>query len=502
MLQGHNRRLLVFFLLTSSCAPEEPAAPPDGSAPIGEMPDAAAGGDLSDADAAVANDAAAPPCTTRITYGQTWIHGAQHPDPFDIATGLVTWDGVCTDDGANSYALLSNGWKPYFAGHGTCIIALDDNCSAPPAACATRVSYGPAWQPAAGHPAHYDDVAGRLTWDGVCRPTGSDSYARLSNGWTPTFTGADACELSFTYAHCGGLYANPVVAEDCADPGVLRDGNQYVMTCTSGGAADAFPIRVSPDLVRWTRMGAVFPSGKHPAWATGDFWAPEIHRVGAHYVAYFTARNVDGRLSIGAASAPTALGPFTDRGAPLLHDAAMGLIDASEFEAPDGTRYLLWKDDGNAVGKPTPIHAQALAPDGLSIVGTATTLITNDQSWEGAVVEGPWMLYHEGAYYLFYSGNAYNTAAYAVGVARAASPLGPFTKATVPILTTAGAWAGPGHGSVLDTPDGETVFVYHAWRSGQVGGAPGRLGLVDRVVWSAGWPSLPGAPSSSSLPLP
>lgn len=160
-------------------------------------------------------------------------------------------------------------------------------------------------------------------------------------------------------------------------------------------------------------------------------------------------------------------------------------------------------EDGNAVGKPTPIHGQALAADGLSLVGTPTTLITNDQPWEGAVVEGPWVYAHGGSYYLFYSGASYANASYAVGVARASSPLGPYTKAGAPIVTTNASWVGPGHCSVVDGPGGDAYLVYHAWAPGHVNG-PGdnRELLVDRVVWAGGWPALPGAPSATSLPMP
>ena len=74
------------------------------------------------------------------------------------------------------------------------------------------------------------------------------------------------------------------------------------------------------------------------------------------------------------------------------------------------------------------------------------------------------MIEHGGTYYVFYSGNAYDTVDYAIGVAQAPSPLGPFTKAGGPILSTGGAWAGPGHCSVVDTPAGDTYMIFHAWR--------------------------------------
>lgn len=154
------------------------------------------------------------------------------------------------------------------------------------------------------------------------------------------------------------------------------------------------------------------------------------------------------------------------------------------------------------MGKPTPIKIQELAADGLSVVGSPTTILTNTLGWEGALVEGPWMIERGGTFYLFYSGNGYASPSYGVGVARADSPLGPFTKASGPILTSKGDWAGPGHGSVLRGPSGDWVHVYHAWVAGSVGEAPGRLVLVDRIQWKNGWPFMRGAPSSRSQPMP
>lgn len=470
-----------------------------------------ADGSSFSSDAASARDAAvedanadAGTCTTLVTYGESWIHAASHPTFFDDANALVTWDGTCVDDGANSYAILSNGWKPYFQGNGACVVALDPSaaCSPSPAKCTTRVTYGSAWMRPTGHTAQYDDIAGRVFGSGTCTASSSSSYEDLSNGFQPHFTGTNSCELSFEYSGCGGLYQNPVIPTDCPDPGVLYDGSKYVLSCTSGDAADAFPIYTSPDLVNWTRHGNIFPSASKPKWATGDFWAPEIHKVGSQFIAYFSAQNSDGKLSIGAASASSSLGPFTDIGAPLIHDPNMGLIDASEFNDTDGSHYVLWKEDGNAVGKPTPIHAQLLSANGLTLSGTAQTLITNDQAWEGNVTEGPFMVMHSGTYYLFYSGNNYGTASYAVGVARASSPIGAFTKQSGPIVTSNSSWGGPGHCSVIDTPAGDTYMVFHAWEAAHIGASPGRLTLTDEVVWQNDWPAVPFAPSSKTRPLP
>jgi GH43 family beta-xylosidase len=435
-------------------------------------------------------------CDTKITYGDTWIRPSTHPEQFDIASGTVTWDGTCYSDGINSYAVLSNGWRPYFTGLNSCVMAFDSTCATAPT-CSTRVTYGASWiHPS--HPAMYDDAGGRVFWDRACVNEGTNSYATLSNGWKPYFTGLNACAMSFRYTDCGGLYKNPVFPNDCADPGVIHDGTQYVATCTSGGAADAFPIRTSKDLVTWTHAGFIFPLARRPTWAKGDFWAPEIHRVGTGYIAYYTARHSDGRLSIGAATSTSALGPFTDIGVPLVHDSAMGMIDATMFVDTAGVRYLVWKADGNAVGQPTPIYGQQLSADGKSLVGTRRTLISNNLSWEGGVVEAPWVVAKDGYYYLFYSGNAYYNSTYAIGVARATSPLGPYTKLGAPILKTAGGWVGPGHGSVVTSPAGTTTMVYHAWNSAHTA----RVMLIDAITWSNGWPAMPEAPSAGSRPMP
>jgi GH43 family beta-xylosidase len=437
-------------------------------------------------------------CSTRITYGDRWIRPSGHATQYDIAADLVTWDGRCINEGTNSYAVLSNGWRPYFTGHNACVMALDTDCAGA-TACSTRITYSAAWLKPSGHTAQYDDAAGRVYWDRGCTNEGVNSYTTLSNGWTPYFSGNNACGMSFRYTGCGGLYINPVVPVDCADPGVIHDGTRYVAACTSGGAANAFPIRTSTNLVDWSLAGHIFPSTGKPTWAMGDFWAPEIHRVGTRFIAYYTARHTSGKLAIGAATSASALGPFTDLGRPLVLDASMGMIDATFFRDAAGVPYLVWKADGNAVGQPTPIYGQQLSADGLALVGTRRTLISNTLSWEGAVVEAPWVVYRGGYYYLFYSGNAYYNSTYAVGVARATSPLGPYTKLSVPILRTGGGWTGPGHNSVVTGPGGDTYMVYHAWNSAHTA----RVMLVDAISWpSNGWPAVPEGASSGSRPMP
>jgi hypothetical protein len=146
---------------------------------------------------------------TRVTYGSLWDPAPNHPDSYDDVVGAtVGWDGVCTPQGTNSSATLSNGWAPYFETESGCVIGFDPLCPpAVPAPCTTRITYGPTWLPAANHPTNYDDVPGKVTWldDRACVSFLGKSFAMLSNGWQPNFQGDNACQMSFRYQNCGGV---------------------------------------------------------------------------------------------------------------------------------------------------------------------------------------------------------------------------------------------------------------------------------------------------------
>lgn len=301
-----------------------------------------------------------------------------------------------------------------------------------------------------------------------------------------------------------GVYQNPVVPTNCPDPGVIAVDGMFYAVCTGG----KMRIRRSHDLVFWEDTDAfLLPDGK-AAWSAngGRNWAPEIHKVGDKYVAYFTAVNGANVLSIGAASADDILGPYVDRGGPLV-ERAIGVIDATYFRDDDGKHYLFYKIDGNSQGQRTPTYARELAPDGLSFApgSQEVQVLTNDPgTWEGGVTEAAWIVKRDGYYYLFYSGNVYDHR-YRTGVARATSILGPYEKHGAPILGNNERWVGPGHGSVLEVA-GTHYFVYHAWDAAADGtNAPGgRKILVDRIEWGAdGWPRIhDGTPSRSWLPWP
>jgi len=299
-------------------------------------------------------------------------------------------------------------------------------------------------------------------------------------------------------------YTNPVRAKDCPDPGVLRVDRSgmttYFMACTSAN----FGILESKDLVHWADTGgAILPSGRAPWSANGGRnWAPEIHEVGNRYVAYFTAANANDKLAIGVAWADAPTGPYSVAPKPLVDDPNPGVIDATFFRDDDGRQYLYWKRDGNAVGARTPILVRELTADGLGFVqgSTATEVLNNDEaSFEGPLVEAPYVIKRGGAYYMFYSANAYDDR-YRTAVARASSPKGPFLKRALPLLSNNAKFRGPGHGSIVRFKSSD-MFVYHAWVANNPDA--GRQLLIDPIVWEDGWPRIgDGTPSLIPQPLP
>jgi len=144
---------------------------------------------------------------------------------------------------------------------------------------------------------------------------------------------------------------HPKILAGYGDPAVVKTERGYVLVATSNDAPDAFPILLSDDLEHWTHDGFVFPEGATPDWTAagpkvGDFWAPEMARVGDEYWLVYTARDRAHALGIGLAKARDPLGPWIDSGVPLLSG---GAIDGHIFVDDDGERYLLWKEDRNGI---------------------------------------------------------------------------------------------------------------------------------------------------------
>ncbi|HEV2764540.1 MAG TPA: glycoside hydrolase family 43 protein, partial [Pyrinomonadaceae bacterium] len=301
---------------------------------------------------------------------------------------------------------------------------------------------------------------------------------------------------SSSFAQRGATYTNPVEAGDYPDPSVIRVGADYYATATSSEWGPEYPILHSRDLVNWEIVGTIFPT--RPAWSVGNYWAPEISFDRGRFFVYYTARKKGGPLCVAVATARRVLGPYTDHG-PLVCQE-VGSIDGFPVRDERGRLYLLWKEDGNSVSKPTPIWAQPLSPDGTRLVGQRQEILRNTEPWEkhatlpyGDLIEGPAVVRRGGWFYMFYSGNfcCARECNYMMGVARSRRLLGPWEKnPNNPILRGNDNWKCPGHGTVVTDTQGRDWLMYHAMHAKDFVYV-GRQALLDQVEWGAdGWPTI------------
>lgn len=280
-------------------------------------------------------------------------------------------------------------------------------------------------------------------------------------------------------------FTNPVHAFNFPDPQVLPDGARWLAIATNGNGSNVQAL-TSADLITWEQADDALPQVA-PWSATGKVWAPEIIAwPDGTFRLYYTTRSPDPEVQcLSVASSDTLRGPYTDVSrAPLVCETDEGgSIDASPFIDDDGTAWLYWKNDGNAINVDTWMKVQKLAQDGLSVTGELTKLFRQDQAWEGPLVEGPAVVKVDDTYHLFYSGNGFWTDQYGVGHATASSPTGPFTKTPEPILKSNDVAAGPGHNQLFKVGD-QWWTVYHAWAPGSVGdNAVGRQMWLGRVTF-------------------
>jgi GH43 family beta-xylosidase len=306
-------------------------------------------------------------------------------------------------------------------------------------------------------------------------------------------------------------YTNPVWPGYFADPFVLKTADQYWAYGTGPGVdGREIPVLHSPDLIHWESAGAALVPPEHLV--GGTFWAPEVAEKDGTFFMYFSAgaKGSDAFQRLRVATSKHPAGPFVDSGKELMPDAGFS-IDASPFKDPrDGKWYLFFATDYTE-DKPfgTGLAVVPLADDLLQVTGLPRLVIRASSDWQiyernrnykGKIwdawncVEGPFVVQHDGRYFCFYSGGAWNTENYGLGFAVADHPLGPWrddfaARGPTVLKGIPGKVIGPGHNSVVTGPDGKTQFcVYHAWDVNHTA----RRMCIDPVVWTEQGPRVQG----------
>lgn len=254
-----------------------------------------------------------------------------------------------------------------------------------------------------------------------------------------------------------------VWAGDFPDPSLLRVGDRFYAFATQSGPWTV-QVMTSTDLRSWTHLGDALAA--LPPWArVGRTWSPAVLTTLHGYVLYYaTTLRRSGRQAIAVAVADAPAGPYVDvEGGPLVYQGLRGgSIDPQPFLDVDGTPYLAWKSDDNAVHGRASLWVQQLQPDGLGFAGRRVRVLRHAMPWESPLVEAPCLVEQAGRYHLLYSGGRWSSATYGVGHALGDSPTGPFTVTTISAPWLSGPH-GPGGQAVVTDVAGRLHLAYHGW---------------------------------------
>ncbi len=282
--------------------------------------------------------------------------------------------------------------------------------------------------------------------------------------------------------------AGPAFNGDAPDPDVVTVGSTYYAFTTGtvlGNHLQALVDTSGSPASGW-RSYTGTSSGSSalpvvPSWEAVDTQtSPGVIFWGGRWLMYYDAATAGHAgdsgfncLSVATAATLTLSDPvFTDSstGGLVCQTGYGGAIDPSPFVDPKtGSAYLIWKsNDGGALAG-ARIWSQQLSSDGLSLVGNPTQIVAQDSAdfpWE-TTVENPDMVDVGGTYFLMFSTGIWNSDSYSETFATCAGPLGPCSQdQSAPFLTSYGAAAGPGGGSLFQDTSGNWQLAYAAWQPG------------------------------------
>lgn len=334
------------------------------------------------------------------------------------------------------------------------------------------------------------------------------------------------------------------------DPFVYyEDGTFYLYGTTrkrpDGTVTEEFLYYTSPDMVNWTlgtkNEGVCFGL-KSGEWQKERLWAPELHKIGDLYWFYYTAapdgRDESIRSSVAVAASPE--GPFTNDihsvvpeapanlGSKPIFDFGYKLIDGTIFEDDDGSLYYYYAKDQVDVGAPygrcSTIYGiemenpytvkEGAKPKQLTEVGYSKVGMTGayDRKWEvydnsRKWNEGPYMVKHDGTYYMTYSANYFGDTTYSVGYATCTTPLGDFEKPEDNQVLgvqnqKSNKWdyfSGSGHHMFLEA-EGQNYIVYHRHTDPKAPGA--RYMTFDTYGFRPDGSLYTNGPTITAQPLP
>jgi len=309
-------------------------------------------------------------------------------------------------------------------------------------------------------------------------------------------------------------------SQDLSGGWLMSSHGQYLLFVSSafGDPRDNIPMLTgSPG--HWSTAVDALPT--MPAWAVpvsqgGTTWEPEVHRFGATYVLYYSAKLAGvtpPTQCLGTAVAASAAGPYSPSPQPIVCQRDQGGdIDPQavvDDTSPDARPYLVWKSDNNSTNHTGTdlIWSQPLAPDGLTVVGSPTSIfgLSQTPAWARPIIEAPQMVEAPNrTWWLFYSGgDGFGGPNYAVGAAKCDGISGPCTAAgTQPLVGSNAQGVGPGEETIFQSSESSsgssTWVLYNPWH-GNIPYQWFRPVVAARIGWNSAGPYLAEA---GSFPAP
>lgn len=301
------------------------------------------------------------------------------------------------------------------------------------------------------------------------------------------------CASLLTATATAQTFSNPLVtpafpqagptADGPADPVVVDFEGRYYVYPTGNGTT--YKAMWSHNLVDWHGDFTAFTIPGGSAWKNGNLWAPEIEYVDGRFFMYYTAGDGGfGGQHVGLAESLSPTGPFVDRSfnAPFI---SVKSIDGELFQDGEDLYLYYAKLDENPF-KLSIWVVEMANPRTIDLNSTPTLCVDPVEPWEAVVAEGPTVLKRNGKYYMFYSAFGALEPNYAVALAVADHPMGPWIKQPTPYNPfvkrndTIGLY-GPGHGDWAVGPDGISDWYVHHRKLNPDSNFKRELGL-DRIL--------------------
>ncbi|WP_349425964.1 family 43 glycosylhydrolase [Microbacterium sp. LWS13-1.2] len=287
-----------------------------------------------------------------------------------------------------------------------------------------------------------------------------------------------------------GSWGHVVLDGDFADPDVIFAEGFYWLISSTFHYSPGMAILCSDDLRSWqyaghcvadiTALGQAY-AGEAMSRGSGGMFAGSIREHDGTYFVYFTTFE-EGLFVV---RAPHPAGPWTR---PLLIWDEPFWDDPCPIWSDSGEGWLVLSRPGYPTDSGWKTYVMPLSGDGLEVQPDRLRIL--DDTWSS---EGNKAYHIDGQYYVLH--NEVRSLGNRVAVImRAPTMDGPWEKRDLLVSEAADRDREPNQGSLLQTVEGDWVFVTH---HGRMGYPEGRPVSVLPVTWADGWPA---AVLTSALP--